>query len=138
MVIRERNVHYLQRHQSSSQKKAKTGAGRLYLPTVSQKEGGEHRDLGPELFRGTAPAEGVEPELKPRHSVGVDQRLAAHKSEQKTTFQATAGTSIQDPDPDPLDMYVFGTPGSASGPIIYLYRYGSGSFHQQAKKLRKT
>jgi hypothetical protein len=106
---------------------------------VGQKEGGEHRDLGSELFRETAPAESVEPELKPRHSVGVDQRLAPHKSEQKTTFLATAGTSIQDP--DPLDMYVFGTPGSASGPIIYLYRYlryGSGSFHQQAKKLRKT
>jgi hypothetical protein len=66
---------------------------------VSQKERREHRDLGSKLFRETAPTEGVEPELKPRHSVGVDQRLAAHKSEQKTTFQATAVTSIQDPDP---------------------------------------
>ncbi len=94
---------------------------------MSQKERREHRDFGPELFRETAPAEGVEPELKPRHSVGVDQRLAAHKSEQKTTFLATAGTSIQDP--DPVDMYVFGPPGSASGSKIYLYGYGSGSFH---------
>jgi|LakMenEpi03Aug12_release.lakeMendotaPanAssembly.Ray.scaffolds.fasta_scaffold1149938_1 hypothetical protein len=32
--------------------------------------------------------------------------------------------------PDP-DLHVFGPPGSASG--IYLYRSGSGSFHQQAK-----
>jgi hypothetical protein len=59
---------------------------------MSQKEGGEHRDLGPELFRETAPTEGVEPELKSRHSVGVDQRLAAHKSEASRTFLVIAGT----------------------------------------------
>jgi hypothetical protein len=66
--------------------KPKVRAGRLYLPTVCQKEGGEHRDLGPELFRETAPTKGVEPELEPRHSVGVDQRLAAHKSEANDDF----------------------------------------------------
>jgi hypothetical protein len=35
--------------------------------------------------------------------------------------------------PDPEDLYVFGPPGSASE----IYLYGSGSFHQQAKKRRK-
>jgi hypothetical protein len=34
------------------------------------------------------------------------------------------------------DPCVFGPPGSASGSVIYLY--GSESFHQQAKKLRKA
>jgi hypothetical protein len=86
MVIRERNVLLAETPEFFFTRKAKTGAGRLYLTTVSQKEGWEHRDLGPELFRGTAPAEGVEPELKPRHGVGVDQRLAAHKSEAKDDF----------------------------------------------------
>ncbi len=36
-------------------------------------------------------------------------------------------------DPVPEDPYVFGPPGSGS--VIILY--GSGSFHQQAKKLEK-
>ncbi len=35
---------------------------------------------------------------------------------------------------DPQDLYVFGPPRSASGSVIYLYSFGSGSFHQQAKK----
>ncbi len=46
--------------------------------------------------------------------------------------------SVQDADPDPKDPYVCGPPGSASGFVIYLYRSGSGSFHHQAKKLRKS
>jgi hypothetical protein len=39
----------------------------------------------------------------------------------------TVTSSVQDPEPQ--DPYVFGPPGSASGSVIYLYRYGSGSFH---------
>jgi hypothetical protein len=44
-------------------------------------------------------------------------------------------TGVPDPDQHP-DPYVFGPPGSASGSVNFLY--GSGSFHQQAKQLRKT
>ncbi len=39
-------------------------------------------------------------------------------------------------DPDPSDPYVFGPPGSGS--ISQRYRYGSGSFYNQAKIVRKT
>jgi hypothetical protein len=35
-----------------------------------------------------------------------------------------------------VDPYVFGPPGSESGSDIILH--GSGSFHQQAKNVRKT
>jgi hypothetical protein len=43
--------------------------------------------------------------------------------------------SVVDPDP-----YVFGPPGSGSVNILYGYGVGSesGSFYQQAKKVRKT
>jgi hypothetical protein len=37
------------------------------------------------------------------------------------------------PDPDPPDPHVFGPPGSGS----ISQRYGSGSFHHQAKIVRK-
>jgi hypothetical protein len=42
---------------------------------------------------------------------------------------------VSDADPDPMP-YVFGPPGSASGPVSHKYRYrsvygsGSGSFHR--------
>ncbi len=39
-------------------------------------------------------------------------------------------------DPDLQDPYVFEPPGSGS--VIIFYGSGSGSFHQQAKKVRKT
>ncbi len=39
------------------------------------------------------------------------------------------------PDPDP---HVFGPPGTESGTISRMYGSGSGSFNQQAKKVRKT
>jgi|LakMenE01Jun11ns_1017448.scaffolds.fasta_scaffold8607414_1 hypothetical protein len=38
------------------------------------------------------------------------------------------------PDPDPLDPHVFGPPGSGS----ISQRYGSGSFYNHAKIVRKT
>jgi hypothetical protein len=38
-----------------------------------------------------------------------------------------------DPNPDTLDPYVFGPPGSGS----ISQRYGSGSFYHQAKIVRK-
>ncbi len=44
--------------------------------------------------------------------------------------------SVADPNPDPLDPYEFGSPGSASGSISQ--RYVSGSFYHQAKIVRKT
>jgi hypothetical protein len=37
-------------------------------------------------------------------------------------------------DPGPSDPYVFGPPGSGS----VILRYGSGSFRQPARKVRKT
>ncbi len=40
------------------------------------------------------------------------------------------------PDPEPQDPDVFEHPRFASESVIYLY--GSGSFNQQAKKLRKA
>jgi hypothetical protein len=43
---------------------------------------------------------------------------------------------VPDPHPEPQDPDVFEPPGFASGSVIYLY--GSGSFNQQAKKLRKA
>jgi len=42
-------------------------------------------------------------------------------------------TSVVVPDPDP---YVFGPPGSASGSVSH--KYGPGSFHHQAKIVRKN
>jgi hypothetical protein len=36
-------------------------------------------------------------------------------------------------DVDPYDQYVFGPPGSGS--ISHSQRYGTGSFHHQAKKV---
>jgi hypothetical protein len=45
-------------------------------------------------------------------------------------------TSVADPDPDPSDPYVYGPPGSGSG--SFSQRYGSGSFHQQAKIVKKN
>ncbi len=45
--------------------------------------------------------------------------------------------TVSVPDPNPEDPYVYGLPGSRSISIIYLYGSGSGSFNQQAKKLRK-
>ncbi len=44
---------------------------------------------------------------------------------------------LPDPHPDP-DPYVFGPPRSASGSGSHKYDSGSGSFHHQAKILRKT
>ncbi len=44
--------------------------------------------------------------------------------------------SVQDPDPDPPDPHVCGPPGSGSVSISQMY--GSGSFYQQAKIVRKT
>ena len=41
-------------------------------------------------------------------------------------------------DPDSSDPYVFGPPGSGSGPINQRYGSGSGSFYHQAKIVRKT
>ncbi len=46
------------------------------------------------------------------------------------------GISVGDLNPDQLDQYVFGPPGSESGSISQ--RYGSGSFYHQAKIVRKT
>jgi hypothetical protein len=37
-----------------------------------------------------------------------------------------------------LDPFVFGPPGSASGSVSHKYGSGSGSFHHQAKIVRKT
>ncbi len=48
-------------------------------------------------------------------------------------------SSVADPDPNPDRIrrrYVFGPPGSGSGPISQ--RYGSGSFYHKAKIVRKT
>ncbi len=44
-----------------------------------------------------------------------------------------------DPDlnPDSSDPYIFGPPGSGSGPINQRYGSGSGSFYHQAKIVRK-
>jgi hypothetical protein len=41
--------------------------------------------------------------------------------------------SVVDPDP-----YVFGPPGSASGSVSHKYGSGSGSFHHEAKIVRKA
>jgi hypothetical protein len=46
---------------------------------------------------------------------------------------SSLGSSVQDPDPD-----VLGPPGFASKSIVYLVRYGSGSFHLQKRKSVKT
>ncbi len=47
--------------------------------------------------------------------------------------------SVVDPDPYPdQDPYVFGPPGSASGSVSHKYGSSSGSFHHQAKIIRKT
>jgi len=43
-------------------------------------------------------------------------------------------SSVPDPNPDPADPHVFGPPGSGS----ISQMYGSGSFYNQAKKVRKT
>jgi hypothetical protein len=58
----------------------------------------------------------------------------------KTRFKKMSTGSVTDPDPnpDPLDPNVFGTPGSVSGPISHRYGSGSGSFYHQAKIVRKT
>jgi hypothetical protein len=45
---------------------------------------------------------------------------------------------VVDQDPDPLNPYVFGPPGSGSGSINTRYGSGSGSFCQQAKTVRKS
>jgi hypothetical protein len=45
------------------------------------------------------------------------------------TQQAFSATRVVDPD-------IFGPPGSASGSVSH--KYGSGSFHHQAKLVRKT
>jgi hypothetical protein len=42
------------------------------------------------------------------------------------------------PDPDPPDPHVFGPPGYGSGSISQRDGFGSGSFYQQAKIVRKT
>ncbi len=49
-------------------------------------------------------------------------------------------TSVADPDPnpDPLDPYVFGPLGSGYISQTQRYGSGSGSFHHQAKIVRKT
>ncbi len=44
--------------------------------------------------------------------------------------------SIVDPDQDPPDPHIFGTPGSGS--TSQRYGSGSGSFYQHAKIVRKT
>jgi hypothetical protein len=44
-------------------------------------------------------------------------------------------SSVVDQDPE---QYVYGPPGSGSGPAIILYGSGSGSFHQQAKKVSEA
>jgi hypothetical protein len=41
-------------------------------------------------------------------------------------------------DPDPYDPYVFGPPRSASGSVSHKYASGSGSFHHQAKIVKKN
>ena len=43
-------------------------------------DGWKHRDLVAQLSPESAAPEGIEPELKPRNSVGVDQRFAAKKT----------------------------------------------------------
>ncbi len=45
-------------------------------------------------------------------------------------------TSVPDPNPDSPDPHVFGPPGSGS--ISQGYGFGSGSFYQQTKIVRKT
>ncbi len=47
---------------------------------------------------------------------------------------AVVKSSVADPEPDPEELYVFGHPGSGS----ISSRYGSGSFYNQAKIVRKT
>jgi hypothetical protein len=49
-------------------------------------------------------------------------------------FSTSVWDPAPNPDPDPPDQHVFGPPRSGS----ISQRYGSGSFYQQAKKVRKT
>ncbi len=49
----------------------------------------------------------------------------------ETEYRSSHLRCLQSSVPDP---YIFGSLGSASGSVIYLYGSGSGSFHQQAKK----
>jgi hypothetical protein len=48
--------------------------------------------------------------------------------------------SVENPDPDPYDPYVFGPPGSRCGSVNKRYRSGSesGYFYHQAEIVRKT
>ncbi len=50
--------------------------------------------------------------------------------------KASPAVIVSVADPDPEDPYVFGLPGSGSRSIST--RYGSGSFYNQAKIVRKT
>jgi hypothetical protein len=43
-------------------------------------------------------------------------------------------SSVSDPNPDPPDSHVFGSPGSGS----IIQSFGSGSFYNSAKIVRKT
>ncbi len=58
------------------------------------------------------------------------QELSPARGSGPGTFNSLLSTVV---DPDP---YVFGPPGSASGSISH--NYGSGSFHHQAKIVRKA
>ncbi len=55
-------------------------------------------------------------------------------TESRSGLKNSKGTSVADPDPS--DPYVSGPPGSGSGSIGQ--RFGSGSFYNQAKIVRKT
>ncbi len=64
---------------------------------------------------------------------GCDAVQAGHTQESSGRLQQVECSVA---DPDPSDPYVFGPPGSGIGSSSQ--RHGSGSFHHQAKIVRKT
>jgi hypothetical protein len=67
--------------------------------------------------------------------VGVTLHTNSFKAFKTILFNKSALTQVLGSVPDPYHMF-FWPPGSRTGAVIYLY--GSGSFHQQAKKFIKT
>jgi hypothetical protein len=71
-----------------------------------------------------------------RHGLVVYDRSAANSGEWRGGGAFKQITSVGDPDPEV--PYVFRPPGSASGSVRHKYGSGAGSFHDQAKIVRKS